>query len=169
MVNLMFKKIAMSSSVLALALASSAALATSQTHDIEVVADIPSTDFYVQPVEQGTITEKQRLVWDNTTSKLGGITRNFKAKSAAVGASGNPAITATLLDPVGMSSDQETIDLEVSFNRVALVKDTAVNVVAADAAVTEITAAMVITPVVPDDGYKEGNYSGTVRVMFDAP
>ncbi|MFS2198661.1 CS1 type fimbrial major subunit [Pseudomonas sp. Pseusp3] len=165
----MFKKIAMSSSVLALAFASSAALAVPQTHDIQVIADVPSTDFYVQPVDHGTVTQPQRLVWNDTTSELEGISRDFKAKSAAVGGTGNPAIKATLLDPVGMTSGGETIDLQVRFNNIALVKDTAVDVVNADAAVTEIIAPMQITPVKPGAGYKEGNYAGIVRVMFDAP
>lgn len=165
----MFQKIAMSTSVLALALASSAALAAPQTHDVQVIADIPSTDFYVQPVDHDTVTLPQRLVWNASTSELEGITRNFKAKSAAAGASGNPAIKATLLDPVGMTSGAETINLQVRFNNIALVKDTAVDVVVADGAVSEIVAPMQITPVVPSGGYKEGNYAGIVRVMFDAP
>lgn len=165
----MFKNIAMSSSVLALAFASSAALAVPQTHDIQVIADVPSTDFYVQPVDHGTVTLPQRLVWNDTTSELEGISRDFKAKSAAVGASGNPAIKATLLDPVGMTSGGETIDLQVRFNNIPLVKDTAVDVVSVDAAVDEIIAPMQITPVKPGTGYREGNYAGIVRVMFDAP
>jgi hypothetical protein len=168
MVNLMFKKIAMFSPVLALAFASSVALAVPQTHDIQVIADIPSADFYVQPVDHDTVTQPQRLIWNATTSKLEGISRNFKAKSAVVGTAG-PAIKATLLDPVGMTAGGETIDLSVRFNGIALIKGTAVDVFAADAAVTETIAAMQITPVEPGGGYKEGNYAGIVRVMFDAP
>lgn len=164
----MFKQFAMTSSVLALAIASSAAMATPQTHDVQVFADIPSTDFYVQPVDHGTVTMPQQLIWNHAAQKLDSTTLNFKAKSSAAGATGNPAITATLQDPVGMTAGGESIDLNISFNGETLIKDTAVSVVDADDAVIEIIAPMQITPVEPAGGYKEGNYTGVVRVMFDA-
>lgn len=164
----MFKQFTMTSSVLALAIASSAAMATPQTHDVQVFADIPSSDFYVLPVDHGTVTMPQQLIWNDAAQKLDSTTLNFKARSSAVGASGNPGITATLQDPVGMTSGSESIDLNISFNGEALIKGTAVPVVDADAAMIEIIAPMQITPVEPAGGYKEGNYTGVVRVTFDA-
>ena len=164
----MFKKIAMSAPVLALAFVSSAALAVPQTHTIQVFADVPSADFYVQPVNHDTVAKPQQLLWNNTTSKLEGISRNFNVKSSvATGVA--PAIKATLLDPAVMSSGAEDIQLEVKFNNIALTLASEVQVVAADAATTEIIAALSITPIEPTGGYKEGNYTGNVRVLFDAP
>lgn len=164
----MFKKIAMSAPVLALAFVSSAAMAVPQTHNVQVFADIPSSDFYVQPVNHDTVSMPQQLLWNATTSKLEGISRDFKAKSAVASGTG-PAIKATLLDPAVMSAGTEEIQLEVSFNNVALTLTNAVEVIPADGARTEIIAPLSITPVVPTGGYKEGNYTGNVRVTFDAP
>lgn len=164
----MFKKVAMSAPVLALAFVSSAALAVPQTHNIQVVADIPSSDFYVQPVNHDTVAMPQQLLWNNTTSKLESISRDFKVKSS-VSASAGPAIKATLLDPAVMSSGADDIQLNVRFNNVALTLGGEVEVVAADAAIAELITPMSISPVEPSGGYKEGNYTGNVRVMFDAP
>jgi hypothetical protein len=163
----MFKKIAISAPVLALAFVSSAAMAAPQTHNVQVFADIPSADFYVQPVNHDTVVMPQQLLWNATTSQLEGISRDFKAKSAVGGA--GPAIQATLLDPAVMTSGTDDIVLDVKFNNVQLVWGSAEDVVAAGAANSEIIAPLSITPIVPGGGYKEGNYTGNVRVMFDAP
>lgn len=168
MVNPMFKKVAISVPVFALAFVSSIALAAPQTHSVQVVADIPSDDFYVQPVNHDTVTMPQQLLWNATTSELQGISRDFKAKSAVGGASA-PAIKATLLDPAVMSSGTEEIELNVKFNGTSLVQGTDVEVIAMGDATVEKIAPLSITPIEPSGGYKEGTYSGNVRLMFDAP
>ncbi|PYY71470.1 hypothetical protein CRX42_06025 [Pseudomonas jessenii] len=162
----MFKKIAISAPVLALAFVSSAALATPQTHTIQVYADIPSADFYVQPVNIDTVIMPQQLAWNTTTSELEGISRNFKVKSAV---DAGPAIKATLLDPAVMSSGTEEITLDIKFNGIQLALGSDVEVVGAGAATSEIIAPLSITPNEPSGGYQEGNYTGNVRVLFDAP
>ncbi|RAI62647.1 hypothetical protein DOZ80_30000 [Pseudomonas fluorescens] len=169
----MFKKIAMSTSVLALALASSAALAVPQQHDITVVADIPGADFYVQPEDMSTIRDEQRLLWNQTTSKLEGISPMFKVKSSATSGAA-PAVKATLMEAaeiVDIADSTKKISLGVSFNGVPLTSvGTAVEVVPEDGATTEQRMPLVITPVEPAaPGYVEGNYRGFVKVMFDAP
>lgn len=168
----MFKKIAMSTSVLALALASSAALAAPQQHDITVIADIPGADFYVQPEDMSTIRDEQRLLWNQGTSALEGITRMFKVKSA-VSTGIAPAVKATLMETaeiVDVTDATKKVALTVSFNSVELTTvGTPVEVVAADGAITEIRSPLKITPVAPGTGYAEGNYRGFVKVMFDAP
>jgi hypothetical protein len=164
----MFKKIAISAPVLALAFVSSAAMAVPQTHNIQIFADIPSSDFYVQPVNHDTVAMPQQLLWNATTSKLEGISRDFKAKSAVANGAA-PAIKATLLDPAVMTAGTEEIALEVKFNNAALVLGSEVEVIAADGAIAEAIVPLSITPIEPGAGYKEGNYTGNVRVMFDAP
>jgi hypothetical protein len=164
----MFKKIAISAPVLALAFVSSAAMATPQTHTIEVYADIPSTDFYVQPSKLDTVQKPQQLAWDKDNSELKGISRDFKAKSN-VSTGTAPAIKATLMDPAFITSGADDIELAVKFNNVALTVGSEAEVIAADAATSEIIAPLSIEPVAPAGGYKEGNYTGFVRVMFDAP
>lgn len=167
----MFKKIAMSTSVLAMAFASSAALATPQTHDIEVIADIPSADFYVQPVSVDTVTLPQRFIVDASdpaAPEVKDMVLKFKAKSAAGGTTG-PAIMATLNGPTNMVSGANTIDLNVKFNGVPLVDGAPTSVVDADAAVSEMNADMEVSAVKPGGGYPEGNYRGNVNVTFDAP
>jgi len=164
----MFKKVAMSAPVLALAFVSSAALAVPQTHNIQVVADIPSTDFYVQPVNHDTVAMPQQLLWNNTTSQLEGISRDFKAKSS-VATGTAPAIKATLLDPAVMSSGADEIQLNVKFNNVALTLGSEEEVITAGGATSEVIVPLSIEPVEPSGKYQEGNYTGNVRVMFDAP
>lgn len=168
----MFKKVAMSTSALALALDSSAALAVPQQHDITVIADIPGADFYVQPEDMSTIRDEQRLLWNQATSQLEGITRMFKVKSS-VGTGTAPAIEATLMEAaeiVDVKNASKKINLNVSFNGAALTTvGTPVEVVGEDGATTEIRSPLVITPVAPGGGYAEGNYRGFVKVMFDAP
>jgi hypothetical protein len=172
-VNLMFKKIAMSTSVLALALASSAALAVPQKYDITVVADIPGADFYVQPEDMSTIRDEQRLLWNQGTSKLEGITRMFKVKSSA-STGPAPAVKATLLETaeiVNITDPTKKISLGVKFNGVSLATvGTAEEVVPQNGATDERRMPLEITPVEPTSpGYVEGNYRGFVKVMFDAP
>ncbi|MGH8389878.1 MAG: CS1 type fimbrial major subunit [Pseudomonas sp.] len=164
----MFKKVAMSAPVLALAFVSSAALAVPQTHNIQVVADIPSADFYVQPVSHDTVRDPQQLLWNNTTSQLEGISRDFRAKSS-VATGTAPAIKATLLAPAVLSSGANEIELNVKFNNVALTVGSDVDVIAAGGAPSEIIVPLSIQPVEPSGKYQEGNYTGNVSVMFDAP
>jgi hypothetical protein len=164
----MFKKIAISAPVLALAFISSAAMAVPQTHTIEVYADIPNTDFYVQPSNLDTVQKPQQLAWDIDTSTLKGISREFKAKSSvSIGTA--PAITATLTEAAYISSGTDEIELVVKFNNVELTAGSEKEVFAADAATTEVLANLSIEPIAPAAGYKEGNYTGFVRVTFDAP
>ncbi|QXH63491.1 CS1 type fimbrial major subunit [Pseudomonas azerbaijanorientalis] len=165
----MFKKIAISAPVLALAFVSSAAMAVPQTHTIEVYADIPSSDFYVQPSNLDTVQKPQQLAWDIDTSTLKGISRNFKVKSnVSIGTA--PAIKATLMDPAFITSGEDDIQLTVKFNDVDLTDGSEKEVFAADAAKVEVIAPLSIEPIPPTVGdYKEGNYTGFVRVMFDAP
>jgi hypothetical protein len=165
----MFKKIAISAPVLALAFVSSAAMAVPQTHTIEVYADIPSTDFYVQPSNLDTVQKPQQLAWDIDTSTLKGISRNFKAKSS-VAAGTAPAIKATLTAPAFITSGTDVIELAVKFNSVALTVGSEAEVFAPGTATTEVIAPLSIEPIPPTVGdYKEGNYTGFVRVVFDAP
>jgi len=165
----MFKKIAISAPVLALAFVSSAALATPQTHTIQVYADIPSSDFYVQPSNLDTVQHPQQLIWDMTTSKLKGISRDFKAKSTA-GTGPAPAIKATLTESAYITSGANNIDLTVRFNGVLLTLNNPTEVIAADGATDEIIVPLKIDPIEPTaGGYLEGNYTGFVKVMFDAP
>jgi hypothetical protein len=164
----MFKKIAISAPVLALAFVSSAAMAVPVTHSIEVYADIQTSDFYVQPSKLDTVENPQQLIWDMDNSKLKGISRDFKAKSSV--ASGTaPAIKASLTAPAFITSGTDEIELAVKFNNVALTADSEVDVIDADAATSEIIAPLSIEPIAPAGGYKEGNYTGFVRVAFDAP
>ena len=169
----MFKKIAMPASVLALALASSAAQAVPQNYEITVVADIPGEDFYVQPVDLSFVADPQRLHWNMDTKKLEGISHLFKVKSSASSGPA-PAVKATLLEAaeiVNITDPSKKISLAVSFNNVPLdTLYTPIEVVRPDEAKTEQRMPLAITPVEPSaPGYVEGNYRGIVKLSFDAP
>ena len=165
----MFKKIAISAPVLALAFVSSAAMAVPINVPVEVRADIPSSDFYVQPSKLDTVQQPQQLAWDMDNSELKGISRNFRAKSS-VSTGTAPAIKASLTAPAFITSGEDDIQLTVKFNDVDLTDGSEKEVFAADTAKVEVIAPLSIEPIPPTVGdYKEGNYTGFVRVMFDAP
>ena len=164
----MFKKIAISAPVLALAFVSSAAMAVPINVPVEVRADIPSSDFYVQPSKLDTVQQPQQLAWDMDNSELKGISRNFRAKSS-VSTGTAPAIKASLTAPAFITSGEDDIELTVKFNDVALSVGGDVEVIAAGEAHNEVIVPLSIEPIAPAGGYQTGNYTGFVRVMFDAP
>ncbi|MCY1389936.1 CS1 type fimbrial major subunit [compost metagenome] len=164
----MFKKIAISAPVLALAFVSSAAMAVPIDHTVEVYADIPSSDFYVQPSKLDTVQQPQQLAWDMDNSELKGISRNFRAKSSVESGTGN-AIKASLTAPAFITSGEDDIELTVKFNDVALSVGGDVEVIAAGEAHNEVIVPLSIEPIAPDEGYQVGKYTGFVRMQFDAP
>ncbi|MNB74055.1 hypothetical protein D3C75_206780 [compost metagenome] len=164
----MFKKIAISAPVLALAFVSSAAMAVPINHAVEVYADIPSSDFYVQPSKLDTVQQPQQLAWDMDNEELKGISRNFRAKSS-VATGTAPAIKASLTAPAFITSGEDDIELTVKFNDVALTVGGDVEVIAAGEAHNEVIVPLSIEPIAPDEGYQVGKYTGFVRMQFDAP
>jgi hypothetical protein len=122
----------------------------------------------VQPSKLDTVQQPQQLAWDMDNEELKGISRNFRVKSS-VSTGTAPAIKASLTAPAFITSGEHDIDLVVKFNDVTLTVGSDAEVIAAGEAQDEVIAALSIEPIAPDEGYQTGNYTGFVRMQFDAP
>ena len=132
------------------------------TQTIQVIADIPATDFYVEPVDASWLPQEQRLNWLPLTASLDSWSKDFDVKHSA------GSIHAHLDGELAkLRGGGEVIDLVVSFNGKALTT-TAAEVVPATEAASNFRTAMSIVPTKPTGGYKPGNYTGNVAVIFDA-
>lgn len=149
--------------VLAFALsASAAAFAVDPiTHTIQMTATVPTSDFYVEPVDPTWIGKTQKLSWNPLNETLRTWQENFDVKHPG------GSIHAHLDQPATMYAGKDTFDLKVTFNKKALTTTSAEVLFEAQAA-TNYRAALVITPEKPAAGYVPGDYSGTVALVFDA-
>lgn len=149
--------------VLAFALsASAAAFAVDPiSHTIQMTATIPTSDFYVEPVDSTWIGKEQVLSWNPLTENLGNWSEKFDVKHTG------GSISAHLDAPATMYGGNDTFDLAVAFNG-NVVTTTAAEVVTATQAATNYRTNLTITPTKPGTGYVAGDYSGTVALVFDA-
>jgi hypothetical protein len=146
-------------------LMSSLAGAAREAHTFEVFLTIPNRAFYIVPAEPGWIHQAQRLNWDYPTSTLSSVRKYFDVRHDT------SAIEARLESLPYLSNGKpgEDIALRVSFNGVVLSPDIRPREVvsAADAAVgTRVL--LDIEPQKPAGGYRSGDYSGNVMLLFNA-
>lgn len=146
----------------AVAVASLQAVAEPITHTITLEAHVPSDDFYVLPNESTWITQTQKLSFSRATGNLSKLTKQFDVKNIAGG------ITAKLLSSATLTSNTDSIDLQVKFNNI-LLSTTDATVVTQAAAATASIVNLEITPVrAAGSDYAPGNYTGNVQLSFDA-
>ncbi|UVM26357.1 fimbrial protein [Pseudomonas sp. B21-021] len=142
-----------------------AVFAAQEKHTFEVSVDIPTLGFYVLPSEADWIHREQTLPWDIHTSTLLGLRKSFDVKTDG------SAIEARLenfpyLTAGGDSRDN--IVLRVSFNGKELAQDpTPRQVVSAEEATAGRRVQLEIVPREQADGYKPGEYNGTVNIVFN--
>lgn len=139
--------------------------AAREEHTFEVSLTIPSRSFYLIPAEADWIHRPQRLHWDHPTSTLSSVRKNFDVRhdTSAIEA----RLEATPYLSNGRPSDD--IALRVSFNGVELSPDIAPRqVVSAADAAAGIRVPLEIEPVKPVGGYRPGDYSGNVLLLFSA-
>ena len=114
------------------------------------------------PSESDWMGQDQALPWDLATARLGRLRKNFDVKNI------NCGVAARIGDTPYLLSGRNRIDLQVLFNRVPLTLDSTL-VISADEARSGRRAELEITAVEPEDGYKGGEYYGTVHLLFDFP
>ncbi|MBE8591388.1 fimbrial assembly protein [Pseudomonas sp. MAFF 301449] len=146
--------------LIALALASTSALAIQERHSFEVSVTIPVHEAYVLPSEPDWMGQDQLLAWNLVTSELSRLRKNFDVKNL------NGGIAARLGAEPYLFNGRNRIDLQVLFNRVPLTLD-AVEVVNAMEASAGRRAELDIAAIKPDGGYRGGEYYGTVHLVFD--
>lgn len=159
----MFKTISTVTSMMMLTLASPSvyAIRVSETFDVSVT--IPTAAFHVIPTDPDWIHLEQRLNWNPVTSELSPLRKQFDVKNE------NGAISARLFFEPYLSNGRDTdnIPLIVKFNNKRLTLDP-------DEVISEMDGrtgkrvGLEIAAVKPGDGYKPGDYYGSVHMIFEA-
>jgi len=145
----------------ALGLVCTEAFAVRDEHTFEVSIQIPTSDFYVLPVNPVFLEREQRMAWNTVTRTLAPVRENFDVKNISGG------ITARLGAVPSLFNGFDSIALNVTFNGQVLgLADT--TVVADEQARLGLRVPLVITAVEPEGGYLAGEYYGSVQLMFDA-
>ena len=157
-----------------LALALFAALGATQVSaadpievQVQLVASIPSTSFFVVPAETGWIGVAQRMEW--TASPLGGGKLNPLRKAFDVKNSSG-AIAARITDAGGpyLSSGEQMVPLVVRFNNQELDSVTSKEFISATEAAAGKRVDLTIAAYDGLSDFVPGEYSGIVNMTFDA-
>jgi hypothetical protein len=159
----MFRKMTAMTLSVFLLLSSLYAFAISERETFEVSVTIPSADFYVLPVDPEWLGREQKLDWIRSSGELSRLRKSFDVKNS------NGGIVARLLTEPYLSNgrDVDNIALDVSFNRTKLTVDNAEVVSQADGKAGR-RVDLEIAAVKPRDGYKSGEYYGSVHMIFEA-
>ncbi|MNO77239.1 hypothetical protein D3C76_683400 [compost metagenome] len=137
--------------------------AITERETFEVSVSIPTAEFYVLPVDHEWLGREQKLDWNPTTEELSRLRKSFDVKNS------NGGIVARLSTEPYLSNDRESdnIVLDVSFNRTKLTLDNAEVVSEVDGK-TGRRVWLEIAAVKPQEGYKPGEYYGSVHMIFEA-
>ncbi len=141
------------------------AWAARETLDIDVSVTVPTRGFYILPAEPDWIHRQQILQWNYPDSTLGGLSKNFDVRHDT------SAIEARLESVPYLSTGRagEEIGLRVRFNSVELSADPGFRqVLTKDEAAAGKRVPLEIDPIMPAGGYKSGEYSGNVLLLFNA-
>lgn len=159
----MFKTSMSVISMMWLTLASACAFAIVERETFEVSVTIPTAEFYVLPTEPDWIGREQKLTWRLQAQELIPLRKQFDVKNS------NGEITARLSEEPYLSNgrDVDNIALDVQFNRVKLTVHDAPVISETDGK-TGKRVELLIAAVKPEDGYKPGEYYGSVHMIFEA-
>jgi hypothetical protein len=159
----MFKKWKAVTLMVPVMLTSVYAFAIVERETFEVSVTIPMAQFHVLPVDPGWIGREQKLDWSLVTQELIPLRKHFDVKNT------NGAISARLSEVPYISNGRESdhISLDVFFNRIKLAVDNAEVVSELDAKSGQ-RVELLIAAVKPVDGYKPGEYYGSVHMIFEA-
>ena len=157
-----------------LALALSAMLGATQVSaadpveiQVQLVASVPTTAFYVVPAETGWIGVPQRMEWTPDPvlgGKLSALRKAFDVKNSS------GAIAARLTDSTGayLSDGTGMIPLEVHFNNKELDRAVSQEVISATEAAAGKRVDLTIAAVETGSPIPPGEYTGIVNMTFDA-
>ncbi|MHC8409788.1 CS1 type fimbrial major subunit [Pseudomonas sp. Hz4] len=161
----MIKQCAVVALVAVSGLTSSLAEAAREQHTFQLFLEVPTRAFYIVPTEPGWIHQPLRLEWNPVTSDLSTVRKYFDVRHAS------SAIQARLEDWADLSNGRpgEELNLRVRFNGVDLRPDVAPQDVVSQAdAATGVRVLLEIIPLKPWMGYRPGDYSGNVLLIFNA-
>ncbi|MBK5397385.1 adhesin [Pseudomonas sp. TH39(2020)] len=142
-------------------LACNHALAVREEQTFHVSVTIPTSEFYVLPVNPGFLEREQVMAWNPVSAELSPLREHFDVKNAS------GSISARLVAEPFLFNGRERIDLAVRFNG-QLLSLLETPVVDEQQARVGQRVRLEIAATTPADGYAPGQYYGTVQLMFDA-
>lgn len=146
----------------ALLLASGTLMAAEKVeHTVTVTAQIPTENFYVQPVGDWMNTP-QKLTFNPFSQKLDPLAKQLEMKSTL------GPIKGYLVYPATMASGKESIRLTVNVAGTELTTTSQDLLNQADARAGKQVGLEIIPAAAPTGGYKPGNYQGIVSMMFES-
>ncbi|WP_447840920.1 CS1 type fimbrial major subunit [Enterobacter bugandensis] len=128
-------------------------------HTITVTANVPTSAFYVTPVNDW-INTPQVMAWDPLNESLNPITQQFQIKST------EGAVTAKLLNNPIISSDTDSIPLSVSLNGKVVDTATKTEILTKEEAPQGLRVPVKISSS-HSGTYQPGDYSGYVNILFE--
>ena len=159
----MFKAVITATSVALLTLVSTDAFATRVSETFEVSVSIPTAKFYVVPAEPDWIHLEQRLPWNPVSKELSPLRKHFDVKNE----SGAIAARLSFEPYLSNGKDSDNIPLVVTFNRKRLVLETGEVISESDGKAGK-RVNLEIAAIKPHDGFKPGEYYGSVHMVFEA-
>ncbi|MDD0970653.1 MULTISPECIES: CS1 type fimbrial major subunit [Pseudomonas] len=156
----MFKKIAITASLAALALSSSAVFAAGEArHSISLIAHVPTNGFYVVPTDSDLVNKDQDMSFQPSTGKMREVNGFFDVRN------NNGSVHASLESQPKLIAGNTTIDLQVLFNNKELTL-TPQMVVGESESDVNYRAPLKISARGTD--FQPGDYTGVVAMTFDA-
>lgn len=145
-----------------LVLLSFSAIAAREEAVFHVSVKVPTSDFFVLPLNPGFLEREQVMDYNLVTGRLSPLREPFDVKNVLGG------INARLGFAPVLSNGTDLIALEVTFNghRLDLV-DTLV-VPEDEAKVGKRVPLVIAAELQPQNGYLPGQYFGSVQIIFDA-
>lgn len=156
----MFKKIAITASLAALALSSSVTFAAGEArHSISLIAHVPTNGFYVVPTDADLVNKDQDMSYQPSTGKMREINGFFDVRN------NNGSVHASLESVPQLIYGSETIPLEVSFNNKVLTLTPQMVVGESE---SDVNYRAPIKIRATGSSFPSGDYTGVVALTFDA-
>ncbi|UDI91891.1 MULTISPECIES: CS1 type fimbrial major subunit [Pseudomonas] len=156
----MFKKIAITASLAALALSSSVTFAAGEArHSISLIAHVPTNGFYVVPTDTDLVNKDQDMSYQPSTGKMREINGFFDVRN------NNGSVHASLESVPQLIYGSETIPLEVSFNNKVLTLTPQMVVGESE---SDVNYRAPIKIRATGSSFPSGDYTGVVALTFDA-
>ncbi|AZV28811.1 MULTISPECIES: CS1 type fimbrial major subunit [Pseudomonas] len=156
----MFKKIAITASLAALALSSSVTFAAGEArHSISLIAHVPTNGFYVVPTDSDLVNKDQDMSFQPSTGKMREVNGFFDVRN------NNGSVHASLESVPKLISGAQAIDLQVLFNNKELTL-TPQMVVGESESDVNYRAPLKISA--KGSTFQPGDYTGVVAMTFDA-
>ncbi|MFP3515173.1 adhesin [Pseudomonas sp. SIMBA_077] len=131
-----------------------------EEHSFEVSVTIPTLDFYAVPVNPDFLEREQRMHWNLVRETLEPLTADFDVYSYT------GYMAARLAQEPTLSNGKDNIDLKVVFNNFTLgLLSQVVNVKQGGPG---SRVPMRIEAIVPPGGFRQGEYYGSVQIIFES-